>query len=144
MMTLTYFIKDIFGLEAQMLGTETHQTLENMSICNRNYKDLAISGSLLKDVVFEDVIFENCTFFGTQIVNCLFLNCLFINCKFQFSKVYDCNFEQTSWENCSWGKSSLHGSELIASENTNSFAFESEGLEMTRTLNLNDFLSLTA
>lgn len=143
-MTLTYFMQGIFEGTAFELGYEPYQTLEKITICGKTYKDLTISGSVIKEVVFEEVIFENCTFFGSQIVNCLFLNCLFINCKFQFSTVKDCNFELTSWENCIWGKSSVKESELIASVNTNSFGFESDGLSMTRTFNLHDFLNMTA
>ena len=144
MMTLTYFIQDVFTNKTMELGEQAYQTIENTTISAKNYKELTISGSLLKDVVFEEVIFENCTFFGSQLVNCLFINCLFINCKFQFTKVYDCNFESTSMENCIWGKTTVKETELIASENTNSFSFESEGLGMTRTMNLNEFLTMTA
>lgn len=144
MITLTYFIKDIFDLQTVELGADSYQTIENTSICNKVYKDVTVSGSLIKDVVFEDVIFENCTFFGSQLLNCLFINCLFINCKFQFSKVYDCNFETTSMENCIWGKTTMLDSEMDTKEITNSFSFESEGLALTRTLNLNDFLTLSA
>jgi uncharacterized protein YjbI with pentapeptide repeats len=144
MITLTYFIKDIFALEAANLGVESYQTIENATICNKVYTDVTVSGSLIKDVVFEEVIFENCTFFGSQLLNCLFINCIFINCKFQFSKVYDCNFETTSMENCIWGKTTMKETEIISGEQTNSFSFESEGLGLTRSVNLNDFLLLTA
>ena len=142
METLTVFIDALYAHE---LGSEAYQLIENKSIVSMTYKDLTLSGSLLRQTVFEDVIFEDCTFFGSTMENCLFINCLFINCKFQFSKFSDCNFEATTWENCKWGLTALNDTEFLQNEGRNNFAFITEGpVTGTQTLSLTEFLALPA
>ena len=140
MKTLTLFIEHLFNHE---LGSNEYQFIHNKHLESRTYLDLILSGSLLKEIVFEDVIFENCTFFGTNIDNCLFINCLFLNCKFQFSRFSDCNFESTSWENCIWGLTAFKDSDIIESVGKNNYSFESTGT-FTQTLGLSEFLALSA
>ena len=140
MKTLTLFMENLFTAD---FGSSEYQLIEKITIKSNTYREVIFSGSLLKEIVFEDIIFDNCTFFGTNFENCLFINCKFLNCKFQFSKLSDCNFESTSWENCMWGLTALKDSEVISSEGRNNFSFESSGT-FTKTLNLNDFLELTA
>jgi uncharacterized protein YjbI with pentapeptide repeats len=144
MQTLTYFINDLYTQFEEKLGETSYQTLVNKTVISVVYKDETISGSLLKEMVYEDVIFENCIFFGTQIENCIFINCLFINCKFQFSRFSDCNFERTSWENCIWGISSLKDSDIISSDQRDNVAFESSGTGSHTITCIAEFLSLTA
>lgn len=144
MQTLTYFINDLYNQIEEKLGETSYQTLENKTVISATYKDEVISGSLLKEMVFEDAIFENCTFFGTQIENCIFINCLFINCKFKFSRFSDCNFEQTSWENCIWGMSSLKDSDINPQDQKDNVAFESSGTGSHTITCLAEFLSLSA
>lgn len=142
MKTLTMFIDTLF---TQELGSESYQLIENKSMISITYRNLTLSGALVKGTVFEDVIFENCTFFGSTLQNCLFINCLFINCKFQFSKFSDCNFESTSFENCKWGLTALNDTEMILSDGRNNYAFITEApVAGTQTLSLTDFLALPA
>jgi len=142
METLTIFMDLIYTAE---LGSSEYQLIEKRTIKSANYNELTLSGSLMKEVVFEDVIFENCIFFGTTLDNCLFINCLFINCKFQFSRFSDCNFESTTWDNCMWGLTALKDSEIIGSDVTNNYSFESTGtFTLTQTLGLSEFLSISA
>ena len=142
METLTLFIDHLYTAE---LGSSEYQMIEKRTIQSASYLNLILSGSLLKEVVFQDVIFEGCIFFGTTLDNCLFINCMFLNCKFQFSRFSDCNFEATAWENCIWGLTALKDSDIITSEGKNNYAFESTGtFTHTKTLNLTQFLSLTA
>ena len=145
MQTLTYFINDLYEQLEEKLGETSYQRLENREVISVHYKEEIVSGSLLKDMVYEDVIFENCTFFGTQIVNCIFINCLFINCKFKFSRFTDCNFERTSWENCIWGMSSMKDSDLASGDLKDNLSFESSGTSSGNTITcLAEFLSLSA
>jgi hypothetical protein len=64
MKTLTLFIEHLFNHE---LGSNEYQFIQNKHLESRTYLDLILSGSLLKEIVFEDVIFENCTFFCLNI-----------------------------------------------------------------------------
>ena len=142
METLTLFIDQLYAAE---LGSTRYQSYEKITLKSESYNDIFISGSILKEVVFQDVIFLNCTFFGSTIDNCLFINCLFINCKFQFSTFSDCNFESTTWENCMWGLTTLKNSVIENSEVRNNYSFESKGtFEQTQILNLNEYLTLSA
>ena len=144
MQTLTYFITDLYIENEPSLGDSEFQTFANKTVSSVTYQDLTISGSLLKEMVYEDVIFDSCTFFGSQIENCIFINCLFINCKFQFSKFTDCNFESTSWENCMWGLSSMKDSESISSDHKDNKAYESQGTGSHTITCLAEFLTITA
>lgn len=143
METLTLFIDGVYNAE---LGSSQYQVIQNRTLKSDSCTELTISGSLLKDVIFEEIIFENCTFFATTLDNCLFINCLFINCKFQFSVFSGCNFESTTCENCIWGLSALKGPEIIKVDGRNnySFGFPYGLATQTRTLELNEFLSLSA
>lgn len=140
METLTLFIEDIYSLE---LGQDSFQTYEAISISNRNYKDVTISGSKIANCIFENVIFENCTFWSTKIDNSLFINCLFINCKFQFTEFTCCNFEASNFDNCIWGLSKLQSAETKDSfEISKNISYESVlPTESTRSLNLIDYFS---
>lgn len=144
MQTLTYFINDLYEQLEEKLGETSYQTLENKQVISSGYKDAIISGSLLKDMVYEDVIFDNCTFFATEIENCIFINCLFINCKFKFSRFTDCNFERTSWENCIWGMTTMKDSDMTAYDLKDNLSFESSGTQGHTITNLAEFLSLSA
>jgi len=68
--------------------------VENVTIQDRNFNGLTISGSLFSLTTFINVSFDSCIIFATRIENCTFINCKFINCNFEFSNCSYNKFEE--------------------------------------------------
>ncbi len=145
MNTLTMFFNPLFQDE---IATGEYQTIEGNSYTYKIFKDITISGSKLKNCIFEEVIFENCTFFATEIESSLFINCLFINCQFKFATFADCNFESCQFDTCLWGLCKLPRTLLEKSIQTRNVGFINEShdsgkVEMTRSLSFSELASLS-
>lgn len=134
MNTLTQFIDSQLSLthhltaekecgidEAKASGQ--YEIIENETIESRDYKDLAISGSLFSLTTFTNVTFESCVFYASKMENCTFINCTFKDCKFEFSQMQHCLFNRCTMEDTLWTKSPMKKCTLSFCEYDHKFSY---------------------
>jgi uncharacterized protein YjbI with pentapeptide repeats len=134
MNTLTQFIDSQLSLTHHLttekeMGIEEakacgqYEIIENEIIESKDFKDLAVSGSLFSLTTFTNVTFESCVFYASKMENCTFINCTFVNCKFEFTQMQHCQFNRCKMEDTIWTASPMKKCTLSFCEYDHKFSY---------------------